>query len=165
MASPRSTATFATANSQFEVEDTSIQNISIATIPEAELPKDHKDLICDISNDTREQQVEQRWGLLPEVTPTQTIITTHEELIPEVDTLRKDIDWNTTGTIKQETPRTYEQITKSRAKEQYYREAFAGREAPNFSRQRLIKTSVLIAEIKTNIVVSSAEGDDHNLSY
>lgn len=153
MASPRSTATFNTANSQFELEDTSNQDIIIASIPEVETPSENKHSICDIPNEIREQQPGEQWTELPELTLIQNII--HEESsFPVVNTLRQDFGWNANAPTRKEVPRTYEQVAESRAKAQYYSKAFAVREVPNFSRERLLKTSVLTAEIKTNVVVS-----------
>ena len=72
---------------------------------------------------------------------------------PQVDHLRRDVEFSPrngqNGQLK-----TYEQFKESQLRAQYYNQAFAVRDRPNATRERIIKTSIVTAEIKTNVIVS-----------
>ena len=72
---------------------------------------------------------------------------------PHTDNLRKDRGHSSGGGQV----RTYEQFKESQMRAQYYNQAFAVREQPNETRDRLMKTSILTAEIKTNVIVSISQ--------
>ena len=80
-------------------------------------------------------------------------IMSDSQLSPQTDSLREIGGQNPEdGQL-----RTYQQFKESQMRAQYYNQAFAVREQPNAMRDRLMKTSILTAEIKTNVIASISQ--------
>jgi hypothetical protein len=84
--------------------------------------------------------------------------TTREE-----SRITRNIEWGTPGDHAISESQTPQQRELARKKSQYYEEAFATREPSGSARERVTKESLIYADVRTNVIVSTVHTPFHRM--
>jgi len=84
--------------------------------------------------------------------------TTREE-----SRITRNIEWGTPGDHAISESQTPQQRELARKKSQYYEEAFSMREPSGSARERVTKESLIYADVRTNVIVSSVHMPFHRM--
>ena len=77
--------------------------------------------------------------------------------------ITRNIEWGTSGDHAISEPLTPQQRELARKKSQYYEQAFSVRPSSGSSRERVTKESLIYADVRTNVIVSSVHMPFHRI--